>query len=121
MPDGLIFTAINGPVTPRTLQADAGLWMDFSASYGSYEKESGLMLLCHPDNPDYPEPWILRQESSMQNIVFPGKEKVELSLDIPTVLRYRPVIHHGNADSVNIPKWQAEYAGTYVEKDCVIK
>lgn len=121
MPDGLVFTAMDGPVIPRTLQINAGPWMDFSACYGSHKKESGLTLLCHPDNPGYPEPWILRQKSSMQNIVFPGEEKVELSMDKPTVLHYRLVIHHGNAGSVNIPKWQAEYADIYGEKDSLAK
>ena len=120
MPDGLIFTAKDGPVTPQTLQLHAGPWMDFSAPYGNPDnyregEVSGLTLLCHPGTPNYPAPWILRQKSSMQNIVFPGEVKIELSMNKPTVLRYRLIIHRGNAASVDIAKWQTEYAGMYVK------
>ena len=111
MPDGLIFTAKNGQVTPQNLQILAGPWMDFSAPYGSQGEVNGLTLLCHTSTPNYPAPWILRQKTSMQNIVFPGEKKVELTIDKPTVLRYRLIIHSGNAENVGIPKWQEEYAG----------
>lgn len=113
MPDGLIFTAKNGQVTPQNLQIQAGPWMDFSAPYGSHGEVNGLTLLCHPGTPNYPAPWILRQKTSMQNIVFPGEKKVELSIDKPTVLRYRLIIHSGNAENVDIPKWQEEYTRVY--------
>ena len=107
----LIFTAEKGTVIPCELQIQAGPWMDFSAPFGRHGEVSGLTLLCHPSTPNYPEPWILRQKSSMQNIVFPGEKKVELSLKRPTILRYRLIIHRGNAASVDIPKWQEEYVG----------
>ncbi len=113
MPDGLIFTAKNGQVIPQELQLEAGPWMDFSAPYGNQGQVSGITILCHPGTPNYPAPWILRQKTSMQNIVFPGEKKVELSLKRPTILRYRLIIHRGNAGSVDISKWQAEYAGVY--------
>ena len=115
MPDGLIFTARNGQVIPQNLQLQAGPWMDFSAPYGSHGEVNGLTLLCHPGTPNYPAPWILRQKTSMQNIVFPGEEKIELSMNKPTVLRYRLIIHRGNAASVDIAKWQTEYARMYVK------
>ena len=113
MPDELIFTAKNGQVIPQELQLEAGPWMDFSAPYGSQDQVSGITLLCHPGTPNYPAPWILRQKTSMQNIVFPGEEKVELSLKRPAILRYRLIIHRGNAGSVDISKWQEEYDGVY--------
>ena len=115
MPDDLIFTAENGHVTPQTLQLQAGPWMDFSASYGSLGEKSGITLLCHPSTPNYPAPWILRKKISMQNIVFPGEEKVELSMNKPPVLRYRLIIHRGNAWNVDITKWQAEYDAVYLK------
>jgi len=83
--------------------------MDFSASFGRPGEGSGITLLCHPSTPNYPAPWILRQKSSMQNIVFPGQERVPLSISRPTILRYRLLIHRGNASNMDIPEYQSEY------------
>jgi hypothetical protein len=109
LPDSLIFTSENGPVTPQDLQIKAGPWMDFSGKFGEGNKISGLTILCHPDMPDYPEPWILRQKRSMQNIVFPGQARINIPTDKPVVLKYRLLIHDGNAESLNIPQLQKEY------------
>jgi hypothetical protein len=45
----------------------------------------------------------------MQNIVFPGQQKIKLSKDNPLILRYRLIVHSGNADTVNLAKLQMEY------------
>ncbi len=109
MPDDLIFTSQEGAVVPQLLQLKSGPWMDFSASFGRPGEESGIALLCHPSTPNYPAPWILRQKSSMQNIVFPGKERVPLSINRPTILRYRLLIHPGSASGIDISAFQSEY------------
>ncbi len=109
MPDDLVFTSVDGPVDPQTLQIEAGPWMDFSASFGKQEETSGITLLCHPSTPNYPAPWILRQKNSMQNIVFPGQERLILPVGKPTILRYRLVIHRGSASIADISQWHAEY------------
>jgi hypothetical protein len=114
LPDDLIFTSEIGPVTPQNLQIKAGPWMDFSANFGNNSKVSGLAILCHPSMPNYPEPWVLRQQDrSMQNVVFPGQNKISITMDKPAVLRYRIIIHNGNAGNVNLPKLQAEYSKMY--------
>lgn len=113
LPDDLIFTSEKGRVTPQELQIKAGPWMDFSADFGKESKVSGLTILCYPGTPGYPEPWILRQKGSMQNIVFPGRNKVSIAMDNPVVLRYRIIIHNGNAESLNISALQAEYEKMY--------
>ncbi len=95
MPDDLIFRGNKGQVTPENLQVDAGPWMDFTAGFGRDENQSGVTLFCHPGNPGYPQKWILRQQSSMQNIVFPGQHAVHIPKDRPLVLRYRLIIHNG--------------------------
>ncbi len=112
LPDDLVFTSSNGRVTPQTLQIIAGTWMDFSGSFGPGEEQNGLAILCHPGTPNYPAPWILRQKTSMQNIVFPGREPVEISMDQPTKLKYRLVLHAGNADEVDLALFQSEYNKT---------
>ncbi len=113
-PADLIFTSQRGTVTPQTLQIEAGSWMDFSGSLGNSNELCGLILLCHPTTPNYKAPWILRQHSSMQNIVFPGRDKVPLSLESPIILRYRLILHDGSADKFDIVKFQSDYANIYI-------
>jgi len=110
LPDSLIFTSENGPVTPRELLIKAGPWMDFSGRFDITPLMSGITIICHPGMPDYPEPWILRQKGSMQNVVFPGRNRIDVSMDKPVVLRYRLIIHNGDAGSIDIPRLQREYA-----------
>lgn len=104
LPADLKFTSSKGPVTPRTEQIKAGPWMDFSSSFTG----TGLSILCHPETPNYPAPWILRSEESMQNIVFPGKERITLAMDKPVLLYYRLIIYNGT-NGININKLQSEY------------
>jgi len=110
VPDNLVFTSEQGAVTPRELQIIAGPWMDFSGSFGNISELNGLTMLCHPQTPGYPEPWILRQKGSMQNIVYPGRDRIIVPVDKPLVLKYRLVIHDGNSQSLDINSLQAEYS-----------
>ena len=110
MPEGLVFTAREGPVTPPELQVEAGPWMDLSAPYGKDGAIGGVTILCHPSLPGFPQPWILRQQRSMQNAVFPGRQAVAVPTDRPLVLRYRLVIHRGAARPGDIEGWQRLYA-----------
>lgn len=110
LPKSLVFTSEDGTVTPIDGQVVAGAWMDFSAVYDTTRQvESGLAILCHSTTPNYPAPWILRQRGSMQNIVFPGEARIELSTEKPTILRYRLIIHNGNAIKADIASLQSEY------------
>jgi Methane oxygenase PmoA len=110
LPDSLIFMSDNGPVIPQELQIKAGPWMDFSGRFGTGQEISGITVLCHPGMPDYPEPWILRKKGSMQNVVFPGSQRIDVPLNKTVVLRYRLIVHNGNAERLNTPFLQQEYA-----------
>jgi hypothetical protein len=110
LPDSLTFTSDKGPVTPQELQIKAGPWMDFSGRFGSGIEKSGITIICNPGMPGYPEPWILRQKGSMQNIVFPGQERIDVPKDKQVVLRYRLIIHKGDASSLNIEDFIKEYS-----------
>jgi len=96
LPEDLIFTSGNGPVIPQNLPINASSWMDFSGSFGSAKKKCGITLISLCDAPDYPTQWILRKEGSMQNIVFPGRKRIDLLEGQPIVLKYRLIIHSGN-------------------------
>ncbi len=116
LPDDLVFTSVQGDVKPTVEQIEAGPWMDFSASFGEKKGEiTGISILCHPETPNYPAPWIIRSKTSMQNIVFPGQDPVELPLDEPLVLFYRLIVHNGKADNINMDRLQSEYEQTAVE------
>lgn len=100
LPEDLIFTSENGPVIPQNLPIKAGMWMDFSGSIGSAKRKCGITLISLQDTPDHPTQWILRKEESMQNIVFPGRQRIDLLESQPIVLKYRLIIHNGNEKSL---------------------
>jgi hypothetical protein len=109
LPPDLSFTSSGGPVIPQNLQVKAGPWMDFSGFFGPAGGVSGMAILCYPGTPNYPAPWILRNATSMQNIVFPGRQRINLPMDKPIVLRYRMIVHRGNARQTDMAALQAEY------------
>ena len=87
----------------------AAPWMDFSGDFKGDGSVSGLAILCHKSNPGYPNRWILRRKRAMQNPVFPGRHPVLLSREKPLILRYRLIIHRGNAQAINVNILQTEY------------
>lgn len=116
-PKALCFTAEKGPVMADINQIIAGPWMDFSSPSGKHGEIEGITILCHPTTPNYPAPWIIRStERSMQNIVFPGREKIELSVDKSTILHYRLILHKGGIDHFDMNKLQLEYDKIYSGK-----
>jgi hypothetical protein len=109
LPKNLVFSSANGPVTPLLTQIKDGPNMDFSGSFDRDGGISGVAILCHPKTPNYPAPWILRSVTSMQNVVFPGKEQISLPMNKPVALYYRMIVHNGNVQSINLTKLQSEY------------
>ncbi|GIX00724.1 MAG: hypothetical protein KatS3mg111_4056 [Pirellulaceae bacterium] len=85
--EGIEFIGPHGEVAARVTAIDAGPWLDFRTP------RAGVLVICHHENPGHPQRWILRQEKSMQNVVFPGRLPVVLPTAAPLVLRYRMVIH----------------------------
>jgi hypothetical protein len=115
LPDSLKFTSDNGPVSPQELQVKAGPWMDFSGRFGEGRDISGITIICHPDMPGYPEPWILRQKGSMQNVVFPGRERIDIPVNKSVVLHYRLIIHKGDSSSLDVARILKEYSKTKIK------
>lgn len=116
LPKDLTFTSVDGSVIPKATQIKAGPYMDFSGSYGKNGETIGATIFCYPQTPDYPQPWILRSVTSMQNIVFPGKKRILLPMDRPVVLYYRLIVHNGNAQSLNLTSLQSEYEKTPIRE-----
>jgi hypothetical protein len=105
LPQDILFTSNHQPVTPQNSSILAGPWMDFS---GSFKEEgdqiSGITILTHPQNPGFPERWILRGKKSMQNVAYPGRNPIVLHKGEDLVLKYRLVIHRGGINSIDVDK-----------------
>jgi hypothetical protein len=109
MPADIRFTGAQGTVTPIENAVAPSPWMDVSGTYGTSGK-SGLAVLTHPSTTGFPQPWILRARSSMQNAVYPGRHPVAIPRDRPLILRYQVVLHRGELAPADIERLQAEYA-----------
>jgi len=97
LPKDIRFSDKTGAVVPQTTPVDGNGWLDISGAMGRDGAQSGLSILSHPDNPGYPNPWIMRSKRSMQNAVYPypGATPVPISTEEPTILKYRLIIHSG--------------------------
>ena len=95
MPEDIKFTSSNGKVTPTVGPVSAGPWMDVSGSLAKNGGNAGIVMMCHPDNPMFPEQWILRKKGSMQNPAYPGRQTVLISNKKSTNLKYRLVVYKG--------------------------
>jgi Tfp pilus assembly protein PilZ len=103
------FTGRNGAMEPKVNAVEAGPWMDLSGCFDESDTQNGVAILTHPSLPVFPPPWILRREPGMQNAVYPGRQAVPLPSVKPPELRYRLVIHRGDAGQARIDRLQAEY------------
>ncbi|UKM64966.1 PmoA family protein [Flavobacteriaceae bacterium GSB9] len=114
LPDDVTFTSSTGSIEPKNLPVKAGNWMDISGAMEDNGTLSGIAILCHPDNPDPINRWILRSKHSMQNAVypFPGAQAVPLSTTKPTALKYRLVVHQGNANAIDLETIYQAYTTT---------
>ena len=92
LPEDVAFQGFTGPVTPRVNAVNAGPFVDITGTF-SGDSRSGITIIQHPANPDFPQGWILRSLNSMQNPAYPGQEPVKVSTTDPLILRYRLVLH----------------------------
>ena len=112
LPQDIRFLTSEKEVQAQELALNAGPWMDFVGSFdGANAPVSGLAVFCHPSNPGYPQPWIIRSEKSMQNPAYPGRAPVSLRRD-GLRLRYRVVIHDNTLDVEEIGRLFEAYRGS---------
>ena len=88
----------SGPVEPTKNAIVGGPWVDIR------NDQNGVVIMAHPNNPmtEQGHSWILRRKRSMQNSVYPGRQAVSVSMNSPTRLRYRLMIHDGGQTKQNI-------------------
>ncbi len=108
MPEDLTFHSGGKTIQPENTAVKAANWMDFMATFDPSKGRSGVAVFVHPENPGDTDQWILRQRGSMQNPVFPGREKAPISQTVPLVLNYRVIVH--TKDDIPLDKMYQEYA-----------
>ena len=95
LPEDVQFTGPEGGVEPQTTQVESEGFITVSGSMGKGGKNAGVVIVDHPENPGYPQPWILRSKNSMQNAAFPGRKPVPVSTKKPLVLKYSLIVYSG--------------------------
>lgn len=90
------FQGKQGSVVPENTAVESPGWINLLSQVPPDMKRYGLTIIDQKSNPGYPQPWILRSSSSMQNAVYPGCITVALDPIKPLVLRYSVVVHNGN-------------------------
>ncbi len=106
---GLIVNSENQHKEAETY-GKAARWL---AMYGkSGKREAGIALMDHPDNPDHPARWFVRDYGAFapNNPLF--SDEMILSPEKALQLRYRIVAFDGPADSVELNRIFEEFAGS---------
>lgn len=71
-------------------------WAELSGKFGDAPQPSGLVVLQHSANPDYPGEWVKFPELNWFQPTFPASgTRYELKQGVPLVLRFRLWLHRG--------------------------
>jgi len=95
LPDDVTFSGPGGKITPENTPVQSDGYVNVSGSFGKNGSKGGIVMVDNPQNPNYPQPWILRAKNSMQNPVYPGRQPVPVSTTKPLVLRYSLLVYTG--------------------------
>lgn len=104
LPKDILFTGPDGEVVPEVTAVQSEGFINMSGSIGKDNSKAGIVMIDHPDNPTYPQPWILRKKNSMQNAVYPGNKTVMVSTTEPLVLQYSLLVYSGKLNAKRISK-----------------
>jgi hypothetical protein len=88
-------------------------WSDFNGIFEGNESTSGLMVLQHVDNPDYPGDWVEYPDLAWVQPTFPASgTRYPLSTEKTLILHYRLIIHAGGRPDIDISekRWDAYHA-----------
>jgi hypothetical protein len=98
----MLFTAASGPIDKDMLEL-ATPWADVSyATKPDGKKLSGVALFEHPSNPGYPHPgWILRKYGFLGQS-WPHTATHEMKPGEQVELRYRMLVHRGDANAAGV-------------------
>jgi hypothetical protein len=78
-------------------------WSDLSGLFSGSASGSGILVLQHHQNPDYPGEYIQYPDLAWIQPTFPASgTRYKLDPGVPLVLRYRLVVHSGMKPDVNL-------------------
>jgi hypothetical protein len=85
-------------------------WANFNGRFERNQSESGMTILQHPSNPEYPGAWVQYPDLSWVQPTFPTPEtRYPIVRDKSLTLRYRFVVHRGETpdDDISAKRWDA--------------
>jgi len=88
-------------------------WSDFNGIFEGSKSTSGLMVLQHQDNPDYPGDWVEYPDLAWVQPTFPSSgTRYPLNPAESLVLHYRLIVHKGGEPGKDISEklWDAYHA-----------
>ena len=104
LPDDILFEGKSGKVEPLVTAVESPGFINMSGSILKENKQGGIIMVDHLDNPDFPQKWILRAKNSMQNAAWPGNQLVPVSTKNPLVLKYSLIVYSGKMNQTKIQK-----------------
>ena len=111
LPENVEFEGPAGEVEPQTTAVKSNGFINISGSMGKGGKKAGMVIIDHPENPGYPQPWILRSQNSMQNAAYPGNKTIPISTTEPLVLKYSLIVYSGKMKARKIIRILDEVCG----------
>ena len=88
-------------------------WAELSGKFGDPQRSSGVVVLQHAENPDYPGEWVKFPELNWFQPTFPASgTRYELKKGEPLVLRFRLWLHRGAkaSEENGAAHWRAYHA-----------
>ena len=104
LPDDIKFTGPKGEISPENTAVKSTGYVNISGSVGKNNSSGGIVMVDHPENPGYPQSWILRKKNSMQNAAYPGNILIPISTQKPLILNYSLIVYSGKMSHKNIQK-----------------
>jgi hypothetical protein len=104
LPDDVNFIGVNGEIKPQNEAVQSTGYVNVYGSVGKNNNDGGIVMIDNPQNPGYPQPWILRKQRSMQNAAFPGNTKYPVSNQQPLILKYSLLVYSGKLGDKNIQR-----------------
>lgn len=90
-------------------------WSDFTGIFEGNSSASGLMVLQHQDNPDYPGDWVEVPDLAWVQPTFPASgTRYPLNTENELILRYRLIVHAGGNPGTELSemRWDVYHAAT---------
>jgi hypothetical protein len=104
LPGDITFTGPQGEITPENTAVESPGYVNVSGAVGKNGSAGGIVIIDHPENPGYPQPWILRKKNSMQNAAYPGNTLIPVSTQNPIILKYSLIVYSGKMSDKKIRK-----------------